>query len=144
MGELVRRITGEFLTQFVSEEILKPLKADLQLGVPEKDWPRTVEMIPFSPKVMASAFSAVDPTSFVARAFAGSLMDLTIPNNPVFRKSENGAIGGFSTARALARIVFQILTYEYDSGTDCGFRILSRLTGWFCRWKAVPYSSNPR
>ncbi|KAJ5808485.1 beta-lactamase [Penicillium riverlandense] len=104
IGELVRRITGKSLTQFVSEEISKPLGADFQLGVPEEDWPRTAEMIPFSPEVMATAFNAVEPTSLVARAFAGSLMDPTIPNKPVFRKSENGAMGGFSNARALARI----------------------------------------
>lgn len=61
-------------------------------------------MILFSPEVMAVAFRGIDPASLVARDFAGSLMDPMIPNKSVFRRSENGAIGGFSNASSLARI----------------------------------------
>lgn len=46
----------------------------------------------------------LDPTSILARALVGSVMIPGIPYDPGFRKAENGAMGGFSNARALARI----------------------------------------
>lgn len=108
IGELVRRITGKSLARFITEEIAKPLDADFQLGVPEEDWARTAELIPFSLDILTTAMSGLDPdpASIMNRALAGSLLDPVIPNEPIFRKSQDsgGATGGFSNARALARI----------------------------------------
>ncbi|KAJ5538929.1 beta-lactamase [Penicillium frequentans] len=103
VGELVRRITGKSLSQFITEEITTPLGADFQLGLPEEEWARTADIIPFPLNKMVP-LTAVDPTSILGRVLQGSLVYPTIPNKPVFRKSENGAMGGFSNARALARI----------------------------------------
>ncbi|CAL5874771.1 uncharacterized protein PFLUO_LOCUS9073 [Penicillium psychrofluorescens] len=103
VGALVQRITGKPLAQFIADEIAKPLGADFQIGLPEKDWSRTADVISFPPEA-AAGLRNLDPTSLAARGFAGSLMIPTIHNEPVFRKSENGAIGGFSNARALVRI----------------------------------------
>ncbi|KAJ5833793.1 beta-lactamase [Penicillium riverlandense] len=100
IGEIVRRISGKSLTQFIADEIAGPLGADFRLGVPEEDWPRTAEMIGFE----IPPWTDIDPTSIMARALMGSALAPTIPNEPGFRKSENGAAGGFSNARALARI----------------------------------------
>ncbi|OGM45518.1 beta-lactamase [Aspergillus bombycis] len=102
IGELVRRIAGKPLTQFLAEEIATPLAADFQLGLPEADWARTADIVPFSPDAMANL--QLDPTSILARALVGSLMIPDLPNDPGFRNAENGAIGGFANARALARI----------------------------------------
>jgi len=102
VGEVVRRISGKPLTQFIAEEIANPLGVDFQLGVPEEDLPRTADIIPFPPEAMPKL--DLDPTSILARAFMGSVMIPDIPNSPGFRKAENGAMGGFSNARALARI----------------------------------------
>ncbi|KAJ5611423.1 beta-lactamase [Penicillium lagena] len=102
IGELVRRITGKSLTQFITDEIANPLGADFHLGIPEENWSRTADIIPFPPEA-AAAFQ-FDPDSFIGRAAAGSALLPHLPNDPNFRKSENGAFGGFSNARALARI----------------------------------------
>ena len=102
IGELVRRITGKPLTQFIADEVAKPLGADFQLGLPEADWARTADIIPFSPDAMANL--QLDPASILARALVGSVMIPDLPNDPGFRNAENGAIGGFANARALARI----------------------------------------
>ncbi|GAD97584.1 hypothetical protein PVAR5_6262 [Paecilomyces variotii No. 5] len=102
VGEVVRRISGKSLSRFIAEEIAKPLDVDFQLGLPEEDWSRTADIIPFPPESMDKL--DLDPTSILARALVGSIMIPDIPNEPGFRQAENGAIGGFSNARALARI----------------------------------------
>ena len=38
VGELVRRVSGKSLTQFIAEEIAGPLGADFQIGALESDW----------------------------------------------------------------------------------------------------------
>ena len=37
-GEVLRRVTGKTLKQFVADEIAGPLGADFQIGAAEKDW----------------------------------------------------------------------------------------------------------
>lgn len=102
VGELIRRITGKSLAQFISEEITTPLGADFQLGVSEKDLPRTADTVPFTEPVLPLA--ALPATSVLGRVLRASLVYPTAPNLPIIRKSENGAMGGFSNARAMARI----------------------------------------
>ncbi|KAJ5401638.1 uncharacterized protein N7487_007534 [Penicillium crustosum] len=81
VGELVRRISGKSLKQFIADEIAGPLGADFGLGVAEKDWPRTADIIPGAP----TPFPPIDPQSVAGGAGVG-------------------ASNGFSNARALARI----------------------------------------
>ncbi|KAJ5652210.1 beta-lactamase [Penicillium longicatenatum] len=78
--------------------------ADFQLGVSEKDEARTADTIPFPPDAIPSAEGLDPATSILLRSLIGSLMDASTPNNPIFRKSQNGAMGGFSNARALASV----------------------------------------
>jgi CubicO group peptidase (beta-lactamase class C family) len=46
VGELVRRISGKPLKQFVAEEIAGPLGADFQIGAAESDWARIADVVP--------------------------------------------------------------------------------------------------
>ncbi|KAJ5667379.1 beta-lactamase [Penicillium longicatenatum] len=94
---------GKSLSQFITEEITTPLGADFQLGLPEEEWPRNADIIPF-PLEEVIPLTAFDPSSFLGRVLRGSLVYPTMPNESVFRKSQNGAMGGYSNARALARI----------------------------------------
>ncbi|KAJ6016848.1 beta-lactamase [Penicillium sp. IBT 35674x] len=104
VGTIVHRITGKSLAQFISEEITTPLGADFQLSVSEKDEARAADTTPFPPDAIPSA-EGLDPnTCILLRSLIGSLMDASTPNNPTFRKSQNGAMGGFSNARALASV----------------------------------------
>lgn len=100
VGEVIRRITGKPLEQFVADEITRPLDADFQYGVPEDQWHRTAELIP----PPALPIGDLDPTSIVARAIMGSPFPAQITVTPTFRKAVIGATNGFSNARALARI----------------------------------------
>ena len=46
VGELVQRISGKPLKQFVAEEIAGPLGADFQIGAAEGDWGRIAPVVP--------------------------------------------------------------------------------------------------
>src|SRR6202020_1958790 len=45
IGEVVARITGKSLKQFVAEEIAGPLGADFQIGAAERDWERIAPVV---------------------------------------------------------------------------------------------------
>src|SRR6266700_429671 len=49
VGEIVRRISGKPLKQFVAEEIAGPLGADFQIGAAESDWARIADVVPPPP-----------------------------------------------------------------------------------------------
>jgi len=100
VGEIVRRISGTPLKQFIADEIATPLDADFRLGLEEKDWPRAADIIP----PPAIPLDALDPESFLARAVAGSPVPAEAAMTPGFRASELGAVNGFGNARSLARI----------------------------------------
>jgi CubicO group peptidase (beta-lactamase class C family) len=120
VGELVRRVSGKSLTQFIRDELATPLDADFQLGVAEKDWPRTADIVPPPPIDMP----ALDPQSIPARAFRGTLADATACMTPEFRSAEQGASGGFGNARAINRIA-SVVTL---GGSANGKRFLSPQT----------------
>lgn len=100
MGEIIRRISGKSLKQFIADEITGPLDADFSLGVPEKDWPRTAEQIP--PPTRSA--DGPEPTSVAAKAYAGPAFNAKECMTPGFRGAEIGAANGFANARSLARI----------------------------------------
>ena len=49
VGEVVRRISGKTLKQFVADEIAGPLGADFQIGAEESDWERIADVVPPPP-----------------------------------------------------------------------------------------------
>ncbi|KAJ5199738.1 Beta-lactamase-related protein [Penicillium cf. griseofulvum] len=100
IGELVRRISGKSLKQFIADEIAGPLGADFSLGLAEENWSRTADMIPGAPIELPP----VDPQSVVGKAFGNLRFKPEDSATPGFRGSEIGAVNGFSNARALARI----------------------------------------
>ncbi|KAJ5902214.1 hypothetical protein N7495_002742 [Penicillium taxi] len=100
VGELVRRISGKSLGQFITDEIAGPLGADFRLGVPEEDYSRTADIVPPEP----ISFEGLDPTSVAAKSLLGTPMSARLCMTPAFRNAELGASNGFSNARALAHI----------------------------------------
>lgn len=100
MGEIIRRISGKSLKQFIANEVAGPLGAEFSLGVLEKDWPRTAEPIPPPPLPI----DGVDSISVAGKAFAGPPLNAKESTTAGFRGAEIGAVNGFSNARALTRI----------------------------------------
>ncbi|EKV11005.1 Beta-lactamase-like protein [Penicillium digitatum] len=100
VGELVRRISGKSLKKFIADEIAGPLGADFGLGVAEKDWLRTADIIPSPP----TPLPPIDPQSVAGKVLPNLILDAEVSQTPGFRGAEVGAANGFSNARALARM----------------------------------------
>ena len=103
IGELVRRITGTSLKQFVAEEIAGPLGADFQIGAAESDWDRIADVVP--PPPLPFDFAAMDPDSLVVKTLTGPFIEATEANTPAWRRADLGAVNGHGNARSVARIL---------------------------------------
>lgn len=105
VGEIVERVSGKSLSQFIADEIAGPLGADFALGRPESDFPRIAHVVP-PPDIPTDAFGKLDPNGVTVKTYLGSPLQGSgaRANTPEFWKAELGGMGGISNARALARI----------------------------------------
>ena len=103
VGELVRRISGKPLKQFVAEEMAGPLGADFQIGAAESDWDRIADVVP--PPPLPFDFAALDPASPAVRTLTGPLIAADVANTPGWRRADIGAANGHGNARSVARIM---------------------------------------
>lgn len=103
IGEVLRRITGRSLRQFVAEEIAGPLGADFQIGAAEADWDRIADVVP--PPPLAVDLAALDANSPAVRTFTGPVVDAKFANTPEWRLADIGAANGHGNARSVARML---------------------------------------
>jgi CubicO group peptidase (beta-lactamase class C family) len=122
VGEVVRRVSGRSLKDFVAEEIAGPLDADFQIGAAEKDWGRIANVIP--PPPLPFDLDALDPDSPTVKTLMGPLAMAEVANTPGWRRADIGAANGHGTARSLARI----LSIISRGGAVDGVRLLSQPT----------------
>ncbi|MFE1197634.1 serine hydrolase domain-containing protein [Streptomyces olivaceoviridis] len=124
-GELLRRVTGRPVGEWIAEEIARPAGADLWLGLPESeharvgrvgpvDAPETAGGLKTRPK-RAVAEAYADPDSLTSRAFA-AITPLPDENDPGYRAAALPASNGIATADGLARF-YASLIGEVDGGT---------------------------
>ncbi|WP_405558845.1 serine hydrolase domain-containing protein [Streptomyces sp. NBC_01171] len=124
-GELVRRVTGRPVGEFVASEIAGPARADVWLGLPSSEQSRVGRVGPVTapeptgalkvrPK-RAVADAYADPSSLTRRAFA-AITPLPDENAPGYRSAALPASNGIATADGLAR-VYASLIGEVDGGT---------------------------
>lgn len=73
LGEVVRRVTGRTLGQFLRSEIAQPLSADVHIGLSEFDHARCAEMVdkPHIRDVLAAGGAPEHPTSLADHQMAG-------------------------------------------------------------------------
>jgi CubicO group peptidase (beta-lactamase class C family) len=103
VGEVVRRITGKSLKQFVADEIAGPLGADFQIGAAERDWRRIANVVP--PPPLPFDLAALGPDSPVVKTFTGPVANAADANTPGWRNADIGAANGHGNARSVARIL---------------------------------------
>lgn len=122
VGEVIRRVTGSTLKEFVAAEIAGPLGADFQIGAAEGDWPRIADVVP--PPPLPLDLSALPPDSPMVKTFTGPAPAAEDANTPGWRRAEMGACNGHGNARSVARILSAIAC----GGTVDGVRLLSPQT----------------
>ncbi len=123
IGEVVRRVTGKGLKEFVAEEIAGPLGADFHIGATPGDSARIAEVIP-----AANPMEGVPPmdqwTEQMVKTFTGPAPDPAVANTAAWRAADIGAANGHTNARALARILSAISL----GGSVDGVRLLRQDT----------------
>ncbi|WP_236669931.1 serine hydrolase domain-containing protein [Streptomyces antimycoticus] len=122
VGEVVRRVTGKTLKEFVRSEIARPLGADFQIGATARDDERVAEIIPPAP--LDFGFGSVPPDHPMVKTFTGPVGDANAANTIGWRRADMGAHNGHGNARSLARMLSPISC----GGTVNGTSLLSRAT----------------
>jgi len=120
VGEIIRRITGTRLRDFVAAEIAGPLGADFQIGAREADWPRCAEIIPPPPL----PFDLSDTDSVLVKTVLTASTDASAANTPGWRRAEMGALNGHGNAASVLRILSAVTL----GGESHGVRLLSPAT----------------
>jgi CubicO group peptidase (beta-lactamase class C family) len=106
LGEIIRRVTGKTVGQFIRDEIALPLDADFILGSMSKhDQARVAEVMP---NMEARLFAAkeVEKDTLRSKAFVQNPAEpwpVTL-NSRIWRESEIASGNGHGNARGVARI----------------------------------------
>ncbi|WP_033290153.1 EstA family serine hydrolase [Amycolatopsis jejuensis] len=103
VGEVVRRITGRPLREFVRTELAEPTGADVQIGLAPADDQRRAEILP--PPGDAVDFSQMDPDSPMVKTFSTAPTDATKANDEAWRRADMGAVNAHTNARGLIRLM---------------------------------------
>ena len=103
VGEIVRRISGKPLKQFVAEEIAGPLGADFQIGAADSDWGRIAPVVP--PPPLDIDLTALGMDSPAVKTFTGPVPNADDANTPGWRRADIGAANGHGNARSVAKIM---------------------------------------
>jgi CubicO group peptidase (beta-lactamase class C family) len=119
IGEVLRRITGTTLKQFVAEEIAGPLGADFQIGAAPSDAGRIAPVVP--PPPLPFDLEALGLDSPTVRTMTGPIAEADNANTPEWRAADIGAANGHGNARSVARI----LSVLSRGGEVDGVRLLS-------------------
>jgi CubicO group peptidase (beta-lactamase class C family) len=124
LAEIIRRVTGKTIGQFLRQEITTPLGADFQIGVTsEHDHLRAAELIPnMNAKLLAAREAEKD--NLLGKAFTQNpnLTWAETMNSRPWRDSEIASGNGHGNARAVARIYS---AYACGGEVD-GVRLASR------------------
>ncbi|WP_234533304.1 serine hydrolase domain-containing protein [Streptomyces shenzhenensis] len=123
-GELVRRVTGRTIGEWIADEIAGPAGAELWLGLPTAQQARVGRVGPVESPATAGALRTrpkravseayADPGSLTRRAF-GAISPLPDENDPAYRAAALPASNGVATADGLARF-YASLIGEVDGG----------------------------
>lgn len=119
VGEVIRRVTGTPLKQFIATEIAGPLGADFQLGAANADRSRVADVTP--PPPLPIDFSQVPPDSPMMKTFTGPAFTAEEANTDGWRDADIGAANGHGNARSVARM----LSAVSRGGEVDGVRLLS-------------------
>lgn len=114
VSELFLRVTGQPVGEFFRREIAEPYGVDFFIGLPEREEPRVVPSLPIN-------IGGGGPLPFEMPPFFRQAMNIgvdfeggsNLPGLRSFRAAGVASIGGFGSARGLARL-YAVATQEVD------------------------------
>ena len=122
LGEVVRRISGKGLAQFMREEIAGPLGIDFHFALNAEQIARCASVLQIKPRAVFEAAEA-DPDSVFGKSMAGWGAGEDF-NSAAWRQAQVGSGSGHGNARAIARL-FACLG---QGGTLDGVRLMGPAT----------------
>ncbi|MFI9846294.1 serine hydrolase domain-containing protein [Nonomuraea sp. NPDC051941] len=136
-GEIVRRVSGLTLSEFLEREITGPLGLDCHVRVPDSAMPRMATMVvPDAetmrlgmevPELADFAEALNDPATLSYRAFYGSVaIGWDSTNDPRTYQVESPSMDGVASAHSLARY-FAALSGEVDGIRLLGPELVDRI-----------------
>lgn len=126
IGELIRRITGQRLGEFIAAHIAGPLGADFHIGLPPSEFHRVANLVPppAAPPVPSAEPMQTDRKSVAFKSTTNPIMSVETTWTDGWRSAEFGAGNGHGNARSLARIQSAVAC----EGAVDGRRLLSPKT----------------
>jgi CubicO group peptidase (beta-lactamase class C family) len=165
VGELIRRISGKRMGQFLRDEVTGPLGADFHVGLRASEESRCAEMIaPTAEEEAAAAGPNPAPGSLRAKVFGNPPLHPAKANTSAWRRAEIPAANGHGNARSVARVLAALACggsldgvrllgagsvaraiepQAYDRDLVLGFKIKWGL-GFMLTSAELPLSPNPR
>ncbi len=124
IGEVIRRITGQRLGEFLAADIARPLGADFHIGLAPSEFHRIADPVSWPPQPHYPA--DLDPNGPAYKTFTGPSGDRNIERSRTepWRRADIGAANGHGNARSLARIQSAVAC----GGEVHGVRLLSPTT----------------
>lgn len=116
IGEILRRVTGRSLKDFVRDEIAGPLGADFQIGARPADYGRIAEII--APPALELPLELLPEDSPMRKTFSGPPPNADAANTPAWREADMGALNGHGNSRSLATILSVISLGGSTSGVQ--------------------------
>jgi len=128
IGELVRRVDGRTLGDFLRKEVTTPLRADFFIGVPAEQDARAAQVLPDLPPAPGDTTLwdtlLADPSSVSGRTFLNPPRTSDLVNTRAWRAAEIPAANGHTSARGVARVYAALAR----GGELDGVRLLSPAT----------------
>ncbi len=100
VGEVVRRITGKKLGEFLATEIAGPLGADFHIGLAPSEFGRVAKVLP--PPPLPFDLAALDPEMVVVKTLTGPAPSAETSWTPEWRAADIGAANGHGNARSIS------------------------------------------
>lgn len=105
-GEVVRRVSGKRLKQFIAEDIAAALGADFQLGCREEDERRRSNVFP-----PVLDLPELPHDSIMFKTLSNPPLEMEFANSVGFRRAEIGSGNGHTNARGINRIMSVISSH---------------------------------
>jgi CubicO group peptidase (beta-lactamase class C family) len=102
VGEVVRRITGSKIGEFLAAELAGPLGADFHIGLAESEFGRVANVI--APPPLPIDMSTLDPDMIVVKTFTGPAPSADVAWTKEWRQADIPAANGHGNARSIATL----------------------------------------
>jgi CubicO group peptidase (beta-lactamase class C family) len=126
IGEVIRRITGQRLGEFLAAQVAGPLGADFHIGLPPTEFHRVTNVVtpPAPPPAAPADPMQLDPNSVAFKTWTNPTMQMEEFRTERWRRADIGAANGHGNARSVARLQSAVAC----GGEVDGVRLLSSQT----------------